>query len=322
MNEFLKSRKLYMLFVLPFLVMAIAFISGYFPGSAMGTVPVKGCINLAFINDLDKFWMSTIGSLMALGIAYMIFFISEEFKLMQQTTTLPSLIYVLLTSGIMVNMGFDYLLISVFIMAVAIERLQTAVNDIKGNNAIFDFGALVSLAVAIYPKFVFLLAWALCVAFFSGRTTLKDIVALLLGLLTPVFFLVFYYFWTDRLGQLPDIFTENLLVGEPIHKLPLIELIRLGMLLIVLLVALFNFWTKYSIQMVSHRRGILAMISMLVFMVITLFIVPGNYYDFMYMMALPLAFIYSLFFITQRVILFGNLMFVLLLFACFLTYLV
>lgn len=311
-----------MLFVLPFLVMAIAFFSGYFPRETMHTVPVKGVINMAFLNSLDKFWLAVIGFIVVLGVAYMIFFINERFKLLYQTTTLPSLIFVLLTSGIMVNLGFDYLLISVFITALAVERLQTAINDIKSNQALFDFGALIMLAVAIYPKFVFLVAWALCVLFFSGRSTLKDIMALLTGLLTPVLFLIFYYFWTDRLPLLTGIFIENLLIGEHIHQLPAIEIVRLGMLLLLLLVALYNLSVKYSVLVVSHRRGILSLVSMFIFLSLTLFIIPGNYYDFMYMIALPLSFIYTLYFLTNRYVIFGNLMFILLLSACFLTYLV
>lgn len=311
-----------MLFVLPFIVMAVAFLSGYLPGTSVNTVPVRGCINIAFINNLDKFWLSVTGFIVLLGVAYVIFFINERFKLLYQTTTLPSLIYVLLTSGIMVNLGFDYLLIAVFIIAIAVGRLQTAINATKSNNALFDFGALIMLAVAIYPKFVLLVAWALCVLFFSGRSTLKDIMALLLGLLMPALFLVFYYFWTDHLAELPDIFIQNLLIGEYIHHLPIIELVRLGMLLFLLLVALYNLSIKYSVLVVSHRRGILALVSMLIFLSVSLFVIPGNYYDFMYMIALPLSFIYALYFLTHRMAIFGNLMFILLLSACFLTYLV
>ena len=311
-----------MLFVLPFLVMAIAFFSGYFPREALHTVPVKGVINIAFLNSLDKLWLAIIGFIVVLGVAYMIFFINEKFKLLYQTTTLPSLIYVLLTSGIMVNLGFDYLLISVFIVALAIERLQTAINDTKSNQSLFDFGALIMLAVAIYPKFIFLIAWALCVLFFSGRSTLKDIMALLIGLVTPVIFLVFYYFWTDRLPLLAPVFVQNLLIGEHIHQLPAIELVRLGMLSFLLLAALYNLSVKYSILIVSHRRGILSLVSMLLFLSVTLFVIPGNYYDFMYMIALPLSFIYARFFLANRFVVFGNLLFILLLSACFLTYLI
>ena len=43
-----------MLFVLPFLVMAIAFLSGYFSLESLQSVQVKGVINMAYINQLDK----------------------------------------------------------------------------------------------------------------------------------------------------------------------------------------------------------------------------------------------------------------------------
>ena len=184
-----------MLFVLPFLVMAIAFLSGYFSLESLQSVQVKGVINMAYINQLDKSWLSAIGFVMVLGVAYLIFFLSERFKLLGQTTTLPSLIYILLTSGIMVNVGFDYLLIAVFIVTVAVWKLQMAINDTKSNGALYDFGFLIALSVAIYPKFILSIAWAFGVLFFSGRSTLKDIVALWLGILTPVLFIAFYYFW-------------------------------------------------------------------------------------------------------------------------------
>ena len=321
MNEFIKSKRLYMLFVLPFLVMIMSFVSGYFSLVPLDTVQVKGAINIAFINDLDRFWLSLTGFVTVLGVAYLIFFISEKFKLLTQTTTLPSLIYILLTSGIMVNLGFDYLLIAVFIAALALGRLQSAISNLKSNKAVFDFGFWIMLTVIIYPKFILLLLWALSVLFFSGRATLKDMVALLFGLATPVLFLVFYYFWTDRLQQLPGIFTDNLLIGEYVHHLPFIEVVRLSMLLFLLLIALYNLSVKYGVMTVSNRRGILALVSMLLFLSLTLFIIPGNYYDFMYMLALPLSFIYAHFFITNRNALFGNILFVLLLIACFLTYL-
>lgn len=311
-----------MLFVLPFIVMAIAFFSNNIPVVPLQSFSVEGVINLSFLDSLDKTWVSMIGFGMVLGLAYMIFFVNEKHKFLSQTTTLPSFIYILLTSGIMVNMGFDYLLISVFIVAMAIERLQAAINNTQVNNAIYDFGFLIMLAVAIYPKFILLILWAICVLFFSGRSTLKDIMALLFGLLTPVLFIVFYYFWTDRLLELPIVFMNCLLVGEFIHTLPVVEVVRLAMLLFLFLIALYSIVTNYSISIVNQRRGILSVVSLFLFLSVTLFVIPGNYYDFMYIIALPLSFIYAQYFINNRVALFGNLMFILLLCACFLTYLI
>lgn len=311
-----------MLLVLPFLVMAITFFSVRFLEQPVRAVEVKGIIDITFVNHLSNFWLWLTGFVAVMGIAYMIFGINERFKLLHQTTTLPSLIYVLLTSGIMVNRGGSGLLVSVLLVTFAIERLQTAINDTKSNQSLFDFGVLITLAVSIYPKFVLLIAWALCVLFFSGRSTLKDIMALLTGLITPLLVLIFYYFWTDRLPLLPTIFIQNLLLGEYIHQLPVIEIVRLGLLLFLLLVSLYQLSIRYAVLIVSHRRGILSLVSLMVFSSLTLFIIPGSYYDFMYMLALPLSFLYALYFLTNRMIVWGNLMFMLLLGACFLTYLI
>ena len=307
-----------MLFVLPFIVMAITFVGYYFSIPEEGQ-QVKRCIDFSFLACLDKFWLSVLGGGVVLGIAYLIFFINERFKLLHQTTTLPSLIYVLLIFGSMAVL--DNLLVAVLIVILAISRLQLAINDIKSNHTLFDFGALVVLAVAIYPKFVMLVAWAICTVFFSGRTTLKDISALLLGLVTPVLLLAFYYFWTDRLVQLPGYFVADLWSGEYASPLQGLELARIGILLFLLLVALVNFSLHYSILAVSHRRGIFSFISMLGFFLATLFFIPVHHSEFMYILALPLSFIYAFFFLFHRTVIFGNLMFLLLLTACCLGYL-
>ena len=108
-----------------------------------------------------------------------------------------------------------------------------------------------------------------------GRSTLKDIVALWLGILTPVLFIAFYYFWTDRLELLPAIFTDNLMVGEHIHRLPVIDLVRLGMIVLVLIIALTNLSARYSLMIVNQRRGILSLVSMMIFLSLTFVIIPG-----------------------------------------------
>lgn len=43
---------------------------------------------MAYINQLDKSWLSAIGFVMVLGVAYLIFFLSERFKLLGQTDDL------------------------------------------------------------------------------------------------------------------------------------------------------------------------------------------------------------------------------------------
>ena len=322
MNDFIKSKRLYMLIVLPFLVVAMAFISGNL-STVMEGAYMNGGIHLTSMSRWANFWLSVgCSSLVVLGGAYMIFITNERFKLLHQTTTLPSLIYVLLTSGVVMKLGVSNLFIAVLVLAIAIDRFQVAINNIKSNKALFDFGFFVALSVAIYPKFILLILWALCVSFFSGRSTLKDLLALLYGLLVPAIFMYFYYFWTDSLGKGYEIFVCNLCLGSPVAELPTIEWMRLGILSLILFVSLYQILMKFSILVVNRRRGLLTSISLLVFLIVSLLLIPGDYYDFIYVIALPLSVIYAHFFLSNRSVIFGKIMFVLLLIVCFISCLI
>lgn len=321
MNEFLRSKRLYMLFVLPFLVVAIIGVGRVFRPIPLKALPVEGCIDLGFLYRFPSAWSIWLGGLAVLGIAYLIFFVNERFKLLQQTSTLPALLYILLISGMLSSVRIDALLMAVWIVVIAVWQLQLAINETKGNRSLFDFGALMALAVAIYPKFVILLLWALCVPFFSGRSTLRDFLALCLGIITPLVFLAFGYFWIDRLADLPDIFVRELFAGDGAVRLPVLEWTRLGILALLLLVVSSYLGIRYSILSVSERRGMLMFFSMLCFLVLTAVCVPITYSDFIYILACPLAFVYSHFFVSCRLPILGNLLFLLFLSACFLDYL-
>lgn len=318
LNEFLKSKRLYMLFLLPFIALALAFFSNILQNIPDSPLLSAGIINLPFLSGLDGQGMIIINVSIILCLAYLLFYINERYKVVGQTTTLPSLIYVLLTSVLVGHLGLSNLLVAIICVVFAISRLQSAINNTKSGRAVFDFGLYICITVLLAPKLVLLILWSVSVLLFSGRSTLKDIMALLFGLLTPLVFTAFYYFWIDRLPELPELFINEVFAGEFIRDIPSMEYVRLGILGLILLLSLSNIMNYYPVSVVNQRRGILSMVSLLVFLGLTMFIIPGNFYDFMYLLALPLSFIYTQYFVTHRVRVVGNILFLLLLATCFL----
>lgn len=313
-----------MLWALPFIVMGMLFAGNYLPLDNGDGIFDKGFVDMVLFSRWERGGLVIASSVAVLGAAYLIFFISEKFRLLQQTTVLPSLLFVLLVSPGKKEVGVIGLLVAVCIVTLAVERLQASIRELRKNAVLFNFGALVVLAVLLHPKLVGLILWALCVPLFSGRSTLKDMMALLFGMLTPIVFLVFlvfFYFGTDSLASLPVVFADRLLGADCLHRLSPIGGVRWGILAVVFFMALFNFSSRYPALTVRQRRGMLAMLSMLFFLVLALFVVPGGWYYFSYIVALPLSFLYAQFFLTQRSAWFGNLTFVLLLVTCLLAYL-
>lgn len=306
-----------MLFILP-LIVAIAGIYHFYSGNHLteGTAlpDIIPSEILAYLRPEGKIFFIY---LLTLGIAYLLFFVNIRYKFLAQTTTLPAVIYVILTIGLLVKGIFSWVLFPAFIIVWAFTGLLGAINNTKSNRFIFNFGFWIALAVLFYPKVVLLILWAFCVLFFSGRSTLKDIMALTIGILTPVYFILFYYYWTDQLNEFFILFKENLWAGEYLHQLTTLQIVRYSALLLLLFVSLYYITLYYPVSTVSQRRSMVSLLSMLVFCILTFLFIPGIRFDFMYLVAFPLSYIYSQYFVIQRLPVFGNILFLLLLGAGF-----
>jgi hypothetical protein len=295
--------------------MAVTFMSLWNDAPAAG-LEIGSCKYLSVFQYLNPFLSVVVGTILVLGILFFLFFLNERFKLLQQTNTLPMLLYGLLVGGVLKNQGGGDVLLAVFLLTFALERFKLVISNINSNRELFDFGFLVALAVLIYPKFIFLIPWSLCSVIFSGRSTLKDVVALCFGWLTPLLFLYFYYFWTDQAEVLPELFWQNVWTGEPLYHFSSLEWIRVGVLLLLLFLSVTHFLYRYSTFMLVHRRFFFALIALLFFLAITFGIVPFTDKSFTYILALPLSWMYAQFLLMQRSKIAGDIWFILLLIAC------
>lgn len=323
LSRLLKSKKLFMLFLLPFIVGMLSFLEIQIPQGEGGFIPMQRVIRIPYLDALanDGVMLLLINSGLILLLAYLLFFIHESYKFLAQTTTLPSLLFVLLAIGPILNVEVCYLLVAILAMALGFVRLQAAIDNLKSNTSIYDFNLCISFTVLVCPKLILMGLWSICAMLFSGRSTIKDISAALLGLLTPVLFVSFYYFWIGELKTLPELFLGNMLSGDFIVALPLEDMIYWGILGFLLLLSFYNILVFYPISVVNQRRGLQSLLSMLLFLIATIVVIPGTYHYFMYALAFPLSYIYSQYFITSRVNLIANFLFLLLLFAVGIHYL-
>lgn len=319
-ERFLRSKKLYMLFVLPVVVVVGAalnyncLLQPEISAGGESMLPLRG------IEQMTPLGRAAGGIISVILFIFLLFYLNTRYKFLSQLTVLPAVIYVLLTVSLLPAYGLSYFQIAIGLAMVAFAGLQAAICDTKSNGPVFNFGFFTGVAVLVYPKLLLLLLWAVCVLFFSGRSTLKDIVALLTGMLTSLLFAAFYYFWTDRLTDFFPLFRQYLFAGEYLRTLPFYEYLRAGILLLLLLVSLFKVINFYPVSIVNQRRGITSLMSMLFFLTLSLVVVPGLNVSFMYIMAWPLAYLYAQYFILQRVTWMGDLFFCLLLLSSFLPY--
>ena len=77
MNRFLKSKRLYLLPVLPFLVVALVVLHRFLPGAMQSAVPVAG-----YLGWLPGWWKEVVEAGLLLWVVYFIFYIVRQFRLL------------------------------------------------------------------------------------------------------------------------------------------------------------------------------------------------------------------------------------------------
>ena len=81
-----------------------------------------------------------------------------------------------------------------------------------------------------------------------------------------------------------------------------------------------KFWHKclriYPMAIVAQRRGMLSMLSMLLFVGSSLFFIPFNCHGITLITAIPLSYMFTQYFISHRTRWLGNVLFLLFIVAC------
>lgn len=293
----LKSKNLYLLYWLPFVLAGIVAIRS---GLGVAVVPCddRGIISLPFRSGInDNPWLMG-GVLLLLSLA--VFWVADKYKFLGQRTALPALVYMLLAVGFVSRYGVNDYLLAAACMIVAIGRLQAAILYTKQNASLFDFGMCVTLSVLLCPKLVMLVPWAMVVLPFSGRAMLKDMVAFLIGVAAVCAVVCTYYFYSGELSVLEDWFVEGLLEGGDFWSIYPGKHWVFVLLALQVVILAFYVLLNFSSTVIAQRRGILAMFSLLLFLGSSLFFIPFNCHGIMMVISLPLSYLFSQYFISHR----------------------
>ncbi|MDR2413561.1 MAG: DUF6427 family protein [Odoribacteraceae bacterium] len=300
-EQIIQTKRIHLLFLLPFILAGI--IAGYrYLGESTHACSEEGIIALPFLDKYhDTQWLFWLGALWLLLLSYLLFFIADRHRELSRTTVLPAFIYLILSAGLFCRHGLNAYAIAAAPVALAIDRLQLIITRLNSNAPVFDFGLLIAITVLLCPKLALLLPWAILVLPFSGRSTLKDMMALLLGFVTVLLFIVAYFFLFDNLETVRDRIMNALHAGEwPDYRFHPLEWVAIALLVAVSLATMTHALTRTLYEAVSRRREILAMISLSFFLGSTFLLIPLPGHTFLFVLFVPLSYLYAHYFASYR----------------------
>ena len=275
-----------MLYLLPFILAAIAFLRFTFGPDDFSVCPDLGVISIPAFQEQGGLWWKEIGVLALLCLSFLVFFVADRYKFLSHITVLPAVVYALLCIGVICRYGVSNYLVAALCVVLAVARLQSAIVNTQSNSPVFGFGLFSTLAVLLCPKLIMLIVWAIIVLPFSGRAALKDV------------------------------FVQALTSGQVFWKIMPEKVVAFVVIGVLIVVSLYNVVVNYPMAIVAQRRGMLSMLSMLLFVGSSLFFIPFNCHGITLITAIPLSYMFTQYFISHRTRWLGNVLFLLFIAAC------
>lgn len=212
----------------------------------------------------------------------------NEFKMFQQSAFTTAMSYVLLSACIPQWCAITAALVANSMVVWIFIKLSRLYNHPSPKTLLFNTGLIVGLTVLCYHPTALLVLVVLFALAIVRPFRLAEWLILLIGVLTPYYFLVSGLYLTGSLNLLPR-FTPELQLNLPVQHIDLWLGINMGVLLLSLILG-FNQWLPANNRMVIQiRKDWSAMIVMLLIMLPVPFIFRMAGIESAFLITVPLA---------------------------------
>ncbi len=264
------------------------------------------------------FIATIIAYLLIISGAFLLNFIVNKYEILTKPSFLPALFYIVFMSmdSTMLTLH-PFIFSNIFIMLAIYKLVSSYQKDTAFSNA-FDAGILFSLSSLFYfPSIVFIPLLGVGFILFRPFNWREWIISLL-GFLVPYIFVFSYYFLKDTSGNWWDI--KVFLSHLPDQPKPIISnsfYFMLGVSVLIISLAFMKLFTGFYEASQRNKKGILLLVWLAAFAVISLFIAAQVSIENYSALAIPASVFCANYFLKIKKKWWGELLFILLLASIF-----
>jgi hypothetical protein len=207
-------------------------------------------------------------------------------------------------------------------MLFALHKLMQSYRKETSYSEVFDTGLFISLAALFYiPSIVFILL--LWIGLILLRPFIwREWVISFFGILVPWIFLIFFYFWSDKLDTLQyDALYYTIITPQKSFSaisLSYAEYVQLGILLMGALLSSGRFIADLNKGTVRTRSNLFLMVYFLLLAICSVFLAPSYSIAYLSFLSIPFTVFFSSFLLFVRKQWMAELFFLLLIISVFL----
>jgi len=156
---------------------------------------------IAVFFDQHRFWSVLLSFFFMIIQAYMLNRMITEKGLVDRTSQLPALFYIVLMSNNFSLMGLHPVWFANFFLIVSLDKIFDVFNEDDVFLEVFNVGFFISLASLFYTPALWFILLIISSLFIYYLVNIRGILASVIGFVTPYMFVALYHFWHDQLKE-------------------------------------------------------------------------------------------------------------------------
>ncbi|NNF02432.1 MAG: hypothetical protein HKN22_07080 [Bacteroidia bacterium] len=246
------------------------------------------------VSNIGSYILYCSGAILIIGGSIFLNNIINSFDASEKRSYLPGLFYAMIMCLFPEWMIFHPLLIINLLSMYIASKVLQIYRDPENLSLNFDIGILTGISALIYFPSIYLLLFFFAASFTLRPFYWRDWATAFIGLLTPFFFMVLFYFFNDQLEKSLDLLDWYVLIPNPANY-DLSKKISIGLIAIIIAGSCFSI-ANYYYKSITVTRN--TQVVVLVFMAVCLLIavLSGVQHSTRYLItAAPLAMLISYF---------------------------
>lgn len=314
MLKVLKRQHPYMIFVIPLIAILAWSRTLMFNTNAYinfnGTMPFYEPI----IHFIPK--NSILSSLIAITLitieAFIIIRLNFQYMFLNVRTYLPAVFFVLICSMYLPLQTLHPILIGNLFFLLAFDKSLTSNKNRNLFSTYFISGFLLSIGSLFYFNLIFLIPIIWISQIILRGFNLREWFISIVGFATPYFFLLFYYFYFDKLDVFNKILSQNLFFSNNTLSFNIYYLILFSYLGVLILISSLHLLSNFNTKKIITRKYFRVLFWLFLLSSILLIILNSISIEFIVIIALPISFLLSNFFVSIKSRFWGEVLFILL----------
>jgi hypothetical protein len=259
-------------------------------------------------------WLQVILSLgLVIVLALGVQMLNDVFTFIRIRTKLPGSLYIIIVGGFIQLHTLHPVYLATLFFLLAIFSLFGTFEQIKPYSKIFNAGFFMGIGSLFYLNLAILLpAFIIGVFILSRESSWRGWIILSVGFLVPLIFAFSYAFLTDQTAEILSVFEKNIVTSVDHFGTNIALHVFLSIIILLTLFSSIKIIQQYDTKKVSTRKYFSIFLILFIISLLSITFIPVTSQEMLVVMAIPVTYLISNFFVFLNSRFWGELLFSLL----------